>query len=95
MSVTFEWDEEKAESNLEKHGVSFEEAATAFADTLSVTIPDPAHSEGEIRFLLIGVTTDQQMVVVAHTERGDNIRIINARPAKRREVRDYEQGSAN
>ncbi len=95
MSVTFEWDEEKAESNLEKHGVSFEEAATAFGDTLSVTIPDPAHSEGEIRFLLIGVTTDQRMVVVAHTERGDNIRIINARPAKRKEVRDYEQGSAN
>ena len=95
MSVTFEWDEEKAESNLEKHGVSFEEAATAFGDTLSVTIPDPAHSEGEIRFLLIGVTTDQRMVVVAHTERGDNIRIINARPAKRKEVRDYEQRSAN
>jgi uncharacterized DUF497 family protein len=91
MSVTFEWDEEKAESNLEKHGVSFEEAATAFGDTLSVTIPDPAHSEGEIRFLLIGVTTDQRM----DTERGDNIRIINARPAKRKEVRDYEQGSAN
>lgn len=95
MSVTFEWDEEKAESNLEKHGVSFEEAATAFGDTLSVTIPDPAHSEGEIRFLLIGVTTRQRMVVVAHTERGDNIRIINARPAQRKEVLDYEQGTAN
>ncbi len=93
MSVTFEWDEEKAESNLEKHGVSLEEAATAFADTLSVTIPDPAHSEGEIRFLLIGVTTRQRMV--AHTERGDNIRIINARPAQRKEVLDYEQGTAN
>jgi len=95
MSLTFEWDEQKAESNLKKHGVSFEEAATAFGDTLSVTIPDPAHSEGEVRFLLIGITTRQRVVVVAHTERGDNIRIINARPAKRKEVRDYEQGTPN
>ena len=67
MSLTFEWDSKKAELNLEKHGVSFEEAATAFGDTLSVTIPDPAHSEGELRFILIGITSAQRLVVVAHT----------------------------
>jgi uncharacterized protein len=93
MSLTFEWDPKKAESNREKHGVSFEEAATAFGDTLSVTIPDPAHSEGERRFILIGMTAAQRLVVVAHTERGDNIRIVNARPATRKETRDYEQGA--
>lgn len=95
MSLIFEWDRDKAESNFEKHGVSFEEAATAFGDTLSITIADPAHSEGEIRYLLIGLTTAQRTVVVAHTERGDNIRIISARLATRKEVRDYEQGSAD
>jgi uncharacterized protein len=93
MSLLFEWDQQKAESNQQKHGVSFEEASTAFGDTLSITIPDPAHSEGEIRHLLIGATTARRVVVVAHTERGDNIRIINARPATRKEVRDYEQGA--
>jgi uncharacterized DUF497 family protein len=93
MSLIFEWDKRKAESNRQKHGVSFEEAATAFGDTLSITIPDPAHSEGEIRFLLIGLTTSGRVVVVAHTERGDNICIINARPATRKEIRDYEQGA--
>ena len=95
MSLIFEWDRKKAESNLKDHGVSFEEAATVFGDTLSITIADPAHSEGEIRYLLIGVSTVQRAVVVAHTERGDNIRIISARPATRKEIRDYEQGSAN
>jgi uncharacterized DUF497 family protein len=93
MSLTFEWDPKKAESNLEKHGVSFEEAATAFGDTLSVTIADPAHSEGELRFILIGMTSAQRLVVVAHTERGDNIRIVNARRATRKETQDYEQGA--
>ena len=93
MSLVFEWDRQKAELNLKTHDISFEEAATAFRDTLSITIPDPAHSEGEIRFLLIGMTTAQRTVVVAHTERGDNIRIISARSATRREIRDYEQGS--
>lgn len=93
MSLTFEWDAKKAESNLEKHGVSFEEAATAFGDRLSVTIPDAAHSEGERRFILIGMTAAQRLVVVAHTERGDNIRIVNARPATRKETQDYEQGA--
>ena len=95
MSFILEWDNEKAESNLKKHGVSFEEAATAFADSLSITVDDPTHLEGELRYLLIGVTTAQRTVVVAHTERGDNIRIISARPATRKEVRDYEQGSAD
>ena len=95
MSFLFEWDRKKAESNLKDHGVSFEEAATAFGDALSSTIGDPTHSEGELRYLLIGVTTAQRTVVVAHTERGHNIRIISARPATRKEIRDYEQGSAD
>jgi uncharacterized DUF497 family protein len=95
MSLTFEWDEEKAKSNLEKHQVSFEEAATAFGDTLSSTIPDPDHSEGEARFVLIGITAAGRMVVVSHTERGDNIRIISARPATRKEIQDHEQSSPN
>lgn len=95
MSLLFEWDAEKAKSNLDKHGVSFEEASTAFGDTLSTTIADPAHSEGETRYLLLGMTTSHRTVVVAHTERGDNIRIITARLATRKEVRDYEQGSAD
>ena len=93
MSLTFEWDPKKAESNREKHGVSFEEAATAFGDTLSVTISDSGHSEGERRFLPTGMTAAQRLVVVAHIERGDNIRIVNARPATRKETRDYEQGA--
>jgi uncharacterized DUF497 family protein len=93
MSLTFEWDPKKAESNLEKHGVSFEEAGTSFGDTVSVTIADPAHSEGELRFILIGLTATQRLVVVAHMERGDNVRIVNAGPATRKETRDYEQGA--
>jgi len=93
MSLKFEWDKDKAESNLKEHSVSFEEAATAFGDTLSKTIPDPDHSEGEARYVLIGATTARRVVVVSHTERGDNIRIINARPATRKEIRAYEQGS--
>lgn len=69
MSLIFQWNKDKAASNLEKHGVSFEEAATAFGDALSMTIPDPLHSEGETRFLLIGMTRARRIVVVAHTER--------------------------
>ncbi len=95
MSLILEWDNEKAESNLKKHGVSFRGGCHGLQDSLSITIGDPTHSEGELRYLLIGVTTAQRTVVVAHTERGDNIRIISARPATRKEVRDYEQGSAD
>jgi uncharacterized protein len=89
--MDFEWDEEKAESNLEKHGVSFAEAATAFNDSLSLTIPDPDHSDDENRFILTGVTFSGRLVVVCHVERGATIRLISARLATRRERRTYEE----
>jgi len=87
MALAFEWDRRKAASNLQKHGVSFEEAATAFGDPLSVTIRDPDHSEEEERFVLLG-----RFLVVVHTERGDTIRIISARLAKGHERKAYEEG---
>ena len=91
MGLVFEWDERKAAGNLRKHGVSFEEGATVFGDILSITIPDPAHSVGEQRFLTVGVSEEGRLVVVAHVERGDTIRIISARKATRREKKAYEE----
>ena len=90
--LLFAWDEEKAASNLEKHGVAFEEAATAFGDPLSLTVADPDHSDNEDRFILLGETALGRLVVVAHSERGDKIRIISARLATKRERKDYEKG---
>jgi uncharacterized DUF497 family protein len=90
--MNFEWDREKAALNAEKHGVSFEEAATAFGDRLSLTIADPDHSEGEQRFLLVGESYQGRLVVVAHTNRGESVRLISARLATRRERRAYGQG---
>ena len=89
--LRFEWDRDKASANAAKHGVSFIEAITAFGDPLSLTIADPDHSEDERRYLLIGRTHRNRLVVVAHTERGELIRVINAREASPREVRRYEQ----
>ena len=82
--MRFEWDPEKARRNVAKHGVSFEEAATAFGDPLSLTILDPDHSEEEDRFILLGQTYAGRLVVVVHTDRGENIRVISARLATRR-----------
>lgn len=73
-------------------GVSFAEAATAFEDPLSITIRDPDHSLDEERFILIGQSRQQHLVVVAHVERDDTIRIISARPANRQERTSYEEG---
>lgn len=87
MALTFEWDANKARTNLAKHGVSFEEAATLFADARSLTIPDPVHSAVEHRFVTLGTSHRGKLLVVVHTERGDNIRIISARLASRRERR--------
>jgi uncharacterized DUF497 family protein len=81
----------EAATNLRKHKVSFPEAATAFADPLSLTIPDPDHSVGEERFILIGQSERRRLVVVAHVERGDLIRLISARLATRRERKTYEE----
>jgi uncharacterized DUF497 family protein len=85
----FEWDPEKAKLNFARHGVSFEEAATAFSDPLSLTVFDPDHSLEEDRFLLIGASDRGHLLVVAHTDRGQRIRIISARLATRRERRSY------
>lgn len=88
--MRFEWDPEKARRNVAKHGVSFEEAATAFGDPLSLTILDPDHSEEEDRSILLGQTYAGRLVVVVHTDRGENIRVISARLATRRERKAYE-----
>jgi uncharacterized DUF497 family protein len=88
--MRFEWDRGKAEANLRKHRVSFDEAATVFFDTLSVTIPDPDHSIAERRFVTMGVSTMGRLVVVAHTERGNTLRIITARLASAAERKRYE-----
>ena len=89
--MRFEWDPEKARLNVAKHGVSIEEAATAFGDPLSLTILDPDHSEEEDRFILLGQTYAGRLVVVVHTDRGENIRVISARLATRRYRKAYER----
>jgi len=91
--MEFEWDLEKARVNLNKHNVSFSEAATVFNDPLSLTFPDPDHSIGESRYIIIGISSLERVLVIAHTERGINIRIISARKATPKERRFYEQGT--
>ena len=90
--MEFEWDDRKAEDNLLKHGVSFTEAATVFYDPLSITFDDPDHSDDENRFIIIGTSAQARILMVAHTDRGDRIRIISARTLKK-ERRLYESGS--
>jgi uncharacterized DUF497 family protein len=89
--LTFEWDSRKARSNLAKHGVGFEEASTIFGDPLSLTIPDPEHSLSEKRYITMGRAFTGKLLVVVHTERGDNIHIISVRRASRRERKFYEK----
>jgi uncharacterized DUF497 family protein len=88
--LIFEWDLKEAETNLKKHGVSFEEASTAFKDPLSLTIDDPLHSGDEERLILIGMSYNNNMLVIVHTEIRDNIRIISARKATKKERNYYE-----
>ena len=90
--MRFEWSPEKAAKNLHKHKVSFAEAATVFEDNLGVTIDDPDHSEGEERFITIGVSNRGHVLMVAHTERDDAIRIISARELTAAEREAYEEG---
>ena len=90
--MQFEWDPGKAAENLAKHGVSFEEASTAFRDPLSATGPHPDHSVGEERLVTFGVSTSGRLLIVAHTEYGGTIRIISARPVKPGERKIYEEG---
>jgi len=91
MPLTFEWDSRKARSNFAKHGVGFQEASTIFGDPLSLTIPEPEHSLSEERYITMGRAVTGKLLVVVHTERGDNIRIISARRASRRERKFYEE----
>jgi uncharacterized DUF497 family protein len=90
--VEFEWDPDKEQANIEKHGVDFTEAATVFGDPLELTISDPDHSVGEFRFLSIAHSAHHRILVVSYTEREDRIRIISARMASPKERRQYESG---
>ena len=90
--MQFEWNPQKAAQNLQDHGVSFEDAAAVFGDPLAGTIADPEHSTDELRFITIGVTPAQRLIVVVHTDRADRIRIISARHATRAEKKKYEEG---
>ena len=90
MKQGFDWDDAKAALNLAKHGVAFEEAMSVFDDSLSLSGPDPDHSEGEPRFLITGLSNAGNILIVSHMERDGLIRIISARRATRIEVRDYE-----
>ena len=89
--MEFEWDPRKAAQNLRKHGVSFHEAATVFGDLLSTTVADPDHSVNEERYITVGMSDRRRLVIVAHTARGERIRIISARELTRTEREVYEE----
>ena len=89
--MKFEWHGTKAAANLRKHGVSFDEAATVFADVLSFVFPDLDHSDDEARFLIIGMSASGRILVVSHSDRGEKTRIISAREATRKERSFYEE----
>ena len=90
--MKFQWDQQKAAANEKKHGVSFPEAATIFADPLELTLADPDHSEGEFRFISMGMSATGRLLVVSYVEREAGvIRIISARQATRQEQKFYEQ----
>lgn len=86
----FEWDDEKAQGNLKKHGVSFEEAATIFNDPRIATISDPDHSEDEERYVSIGMSVIMRLLSVIHTFRKERNRLISARKATKAEKKNYE-----
>ena len=87
-----EWDDRKAAANAKKHGVTFHEAATVLEHALSITFRDPDHSFEESRFLTIGLSAIGRILMVAHTDRAEAVRLISARPATRSERRFYEEG---
>ena len=92
--MDFEWDPRKDAVNQRKHGIGFREAATVFEDVLSTTFPDHDHSTAEKRFLTIGASVTGRVLVVAHTDRGETIRIISARSVTPRERTFYEEGKS-
>ncbi len=89
--MEFEWNKNKAAFNLSKHGVSFDEARTVFDDTFYVDFYDPDHSYGEQRYIIVGQSTQNHLLVVSYTERGNVIRLISARRATRKERETYEE----
>jgi len=90
MPMLFEWDRDKAKANLRKHKVGFDEAQTVFADDFSIAIPDPDHSDKEVRLIIIGMSNRHRLLVVIYTERGKRLRLISARTATRQERERYE-----
>ena len=91
MTTRFEWDDDKAQANLHKHGISFEEAQTVFHDPFETTISDPDHSTNENRFITLGESNKKRIVVVVYVERRNKIRLISARKATRAERKNYEE----
>ena len=90
MSLQFEWNDKKARLNKRKHKLTFEEASTIFGDPLSITISGTVHSFGEDRFITIGTSINNKLIVVVHAGRDDIVRIISARKATQNEKRHYE-----
>jgi uncharacterized DUF497 family protein len=94
MPLRFEWDEDKAASNVAKHGVTFDEASTVFGDPLAAIFDDEEHSQDELREIIIGHSVLQRLLLVSFTERGEEVvRIISARKASKSERKDYEEGT--
>ena len=94
--MQFQWDPSKAESNIKKHGVSFDEAVTVFKDPLALIFDDTAHSEREFREIIIGMSTLRKMLLVCFVEKQEDIiRIISARPATKIEIKDYEKNTGS
>ena len=91
VGYLFEWDTGKAAANVKKHGITFDEASTVFADSLAILMLDPDHSVTEQRFLLLGMSNRHRLLVVAHAERPPYMRLISARRATPKERRTYEE----
>jgi uncharacterized DUF497 family protein len=90
--MDFEWDPKKAAANQKKHGIAFSEAATVFGDPLAITFMDPDHSINEQRYITFGRSDNNHLLVIAHAESGNRVRIISTRRMTRRERRIYEEG---
>ena len=91
--IPFEWDDSKAESNVQKHGVSFAEAATVFADPLAAIFSDPDHSDEDLREIIVGYSEENKLLIVSFAERNEIIRIISARKTTKRERKIHEDNS--
>ncbi len=89
--MEFEWDPRKAQINQQKHGIAFTEAATVFGDDFATTVPDPDHSDDEFRYITIGWSNRRRLLIVAHTNRSDRVRIISARELTKTERKQYEE----